>query len=161
MIAYCDRDWVGCIDDTRSTSGYASSLGSGLFSWMSKKQERVALSSVEAEYVSALMATSHALWLRRILEDLDEGHGEAISIFCDNKSTIAMTKNPINHSHTKHIAIKQNFIREVVKNGEVQILYCKMEEQVADIFTKALPKGKFQLLREIWDVMKKTLKGEC
>ena len=128
---------------------------------MDVQEVRKDSSIISGGRVSASMVTSHALWLRRILEDLGEGHGQATSIFCDNKSTVAMTKNPINHSYIKHIAIKHNFTREVVENGEVQLLYCKMEEQVVDIFTKALPKGKFQLFREILDVMKKTLKGEC
>ena len=70
LHGYCDSDWGGCVDDMKSTSGYTFSLGSGMFSWSSKKQESVAQSSAEAEYVLAATATSQAIWLRRILEDI-------------------------------------------------------------------------------------------
>ena len=152
LLGFCDSDWVGSIDDMRSTSGYVFSLGSGAVSWASKKQQTVAQSSVEAEYVSASLATSQAMWLRRILEDVGEKQGDATPILCDNQSAIAMTKNPVYHSRTKHIAIKHHFIREVVEDEEIQLKYIKTEEQVADIFTKALPKDKFHFLREMMGV---------
>jgi hypothetical protein len=81
--------------------------------------------------------------LRRILEDISEKQEEVVHLHCDNKSTIAMAKNPIYHSRTRHIAIKHHFIRETIEEGEVKLKFCKSEEQVAYIFTKALPKEKF------------------
>ena len=99
----------------KSTSGYTFSLRSGMFSWSSKKQESVAQSSAEAEYVSTATATSQAIWLRRILEDIGMKQEKATEIFCDNKSAIAMAKNPVYHSRTRHIAIKHHFIREAIK----------------------------------------------
>src|ERR1044072_1270682 len=87
----------------KSTSGYAFSLGSGIFSWASKKQATVAQSTAEAEYVAAAEATSQAIWLRRILEDMGEKQDGSTTINCDNKSAIAMAKNPVHHSRTKHI----------------------------------------------------------
>jgi hypothetical protein len=75
LLGFCDSDWGGCVDDMKSTSHYAFSLGSGVFSWSSKKQQSIAQSSVEAEYVSAALATSQANWLRRILEDIGERQG--------------------------------------------------------------------------------------
>nr|KYP41864.1 Copia protein [Cajanus cajan]KYP41874.1 Copia protein [Cajanus cajan]KYP41875.1 Copia protein [Cajanus cajan]KYP41878.1 Copia protein [Cajanus cajan] len=66
------------------------------------------------------------------------------TIYCDNKSAIAITKNLVHHSRTKHIAIKYHFIREVETTKEIKMEYCKTEEQVADIFTKALPRGRFE-----------------
>ena len=128
LIGFCDSDWAGCVDDMRSTSGYAFSLGSGVISWSSKKQQTVAQSSAEAEYISATLATTQAIWLRRILDDFGEKQGEATPIMCDNKSAIAMAKNPVYHSRTKHIAIKYHFIREVVEDDEIQIKYCKTED---------------------------------
>ena len=71
---------------------------------------------------------------------------------CDNKSAIAMTKNRFYHSRTKHFAIKHHFIREAVEDDEVQIKYCKTEDQAADIFTKALPRDKFEFFREMLSV---------
>ena len=143
LFGFCDSDWGGCADDSKSTSGYAFSLGSGIFSWASKNQATVALSYAKAEYIAAAFAISHVIWLRRILGDIGGKQNEVTTLFCDNKSTIAMSKNAVYHSRTKHINIKHNFIKEAVEDGEVKLKYCKTEEQVADIFTKALPKEKF------------------
>lgn len=132
----------------RSTSDYAFTIGSGIFSWASKKQNTVAQSSAEAEYVAAATTTSQAIWLKRILEDMGELQDKATKIFCDSKSAIAMAKNHVFDNKTKHINIKYHFIREAEANKEIQLRYCSSEVQLADIFTKALPKGKFELLRE-------------
>ena len=156
----CDSDWGGCVDDMKSTSGYTFSLGSGMFSWSSKKQESVAQSSAETEYVSAATATSQAIWLRRILEDIGEKQEKAAEILCDNKSAIAMAKNPVYHSRTRHIAIKHHFIRKTIEEGEVELNFCMSEEQIFNIFTKALPKEKFQFLRETLGVQEHHIKGE-
>ncbi|XP_047320336.1 uncharacterized mitochondrial protein AtMg00810-like [Impatiens glandulifera] len=92
LFGFCDSDWAGSMDDMKSTSGYCYSLGSGVFSWASKKQERVAHSSAEAEYVSANEATKQVVWPRKILEDMGEKQDMAAVLFCDRKSVIAMSK---------------------------------------------------------------------
>lgn len=92
LISYTDSDWAGCAYDRKSTSGYAHSLGSGVISWASKKQQTIALSSSEAEYMAATSAACQTVWLRRILADLKEKQDEATIMFCDNKSTIAIDK---------------------------------------------------------------------
>ncbi|XP_060966156.1 secreted RxLR effector protein 161-like [Cannabis sativa] len=86
LVGYTDSDWAGSMDDMKSTSGYAFTLGSGIFSWASKKQATVAQSSAEAEYIAAAMTTSQAIWLKRILEDMGELQEEATKIYCDSKS---------------------------------------------------------------------------
>ncbi|XP_020421259.1 uncharacterized protein LOC109949598 [Prunus persica] len=110
LIGYCDNDWAGSEDDRRSTSGYMFTLGSGMFSWASIKQNTVALSTAEAEYVSAAEATSQAKWLRFILEDFGAEQVEGTPILCDNTSAIAMAKNPIFHQKSRHISRKFHFI---------------------------------------------------
>ncbi|XP_026378126.1 uncharacterized protein LOC113272518 [Papaver somniferum] len=92
LVGYYDSDLGGCIDDMKSTSGYDFSLGSGIFTWASKKQETVSQSTVEAEYISASIATYHVVCLRRIMEDIQEKQEEITVIFCDNKSTILCPK---------------------------------------------------------------------
>ncbi|KAL0386084.1 UNVERIFIED_CONTAM: hypothetical protein Sradi_3002700 [Sesamum radiatum] len=89
---YTDSDWAGSADDMKSTSGYTFSLGSGIFSWASKKQATVAQFSAEAEYIAAAATSNQAIWLRRILEDMGEKQEEPTTIYCDNKSAIAITK---------------------------------------------------------------------
>ena len=97
--------------------------------------------------------------MKRILEDFGEKQ-EAVTIHCDNKSAIAMAKNPVFHGRTKHIAIKHHFIREAIEDEEVQLSFCKTNDQVADIFTKALPREKIQKLREALGVKEQHMKGE-
>lgn len=155
LIGYTDSDWAGCLDDMKSTTSYVFSLGSGICSWASKKQNVVAQSTAEAEYIVAAKAASQAVWLRRILEDIGEKQEEGTKLYCDNKSAIAIGKNPVSHDRTKHIAIKYHFIRESIEKGEVALEYCRTEEQLVDILTKALPQEKFCYLRELIGVVKK------
>ncbi|CAL8167155.1 unnamed protein product [Prunus armeniaca] len=122
LIGYYDSDWSGSEDDMKSTFGYAFSLGS-------------------AE------ATAQAIWLRFVLTDFGEEQIGAIEILCDNTSAIAITKNHVHHHKTRHINRRFHFIHDALKNGEIDILYCKIEEQTADIFTKALAKDRFEYLR--------------
>ncbi|KAI5354098.1 hypothetical protein L3X38_006993 [Prunus dulcis] len=157
LIGYCDSDWAGSEDDRRSTSGYAFTLGSGMFSWASIEQNTVALSTAEAEYVSAAEATSQAKWLRFVLEDFGEEQVEGTPILCDNTSAIAMAKNPVFHQKTRHISRKFHFIREAMQAKEIELIYCKTEDQIADILTKALSKDRFVYLRDLLGV--KSAKG--
>ena len=161
LFGFCDSDWAGSMDDMKSTSGYCFTLGTGIFSWASKKQERVAHSSAEAEYVSASEATKQVVWLRKILGDMGEKQDMATVLFCDNKSAIAMSKNSVFHSRTKHIKLKHHYIKEVVEDEEVMIKHVKTGDQLADIFTKALPCDKFVYLRELLGMTNKNIKGEC
>ncbi|XP_042969189.1 secreted RxLR effector protein 161-like [Carya illinoinensis] len=98
LIGYTDSDWAVSIDDMKSTSRYCFNMESGVFSWGSKKQGFVAQSTAEAEYVAAANAVNQAIWLTRILEDMGAKQQLPVEIFCDNKSVIAMAKNPIYHS---------------------------------------------------------------
>ncbi|BBH05186.1 multidrug resistance-associated protein 9 [Prunus dulcis] len=137
LVGYCDSDWSGCEDDMRSTSGYAFILD----------LSSVALSTAEAEYVSAAEATAQAVWLRFVLSDFGEEQVEATPILCDNTSAIAITKNPVHHHRTRHISRRFHFIRDALQNGEIDLLYCRTGEQNADIFTKALARNRFEYLR--------------
>ncbi|XP_058202737.1 uncharacterized protein LOC131317181 [Rhododendron vialii] len=96
-------------------------------------------------YLQASLATSQAIWLRRILEDVGEKQGEATPILCDNKFAIVMTKNPIYHSRTKHIAIKHHFIREAVEDEEIQLKYCATERPSGGYFHQSSFEGKVSI----------------
>lgn len=91
LVGYTDSDWAGDIETRKSTSGYAFHLGLVVFSWSSKKQQLVALSTVEAEYIAATSCATQAIWLRKILEILQHKQDAPTSIFYDNKSTIALS----------------------------------------------------------------------
>ncbi|KAH9291809.1 hypothetical protein KI387_043002 [Taxus chinensis] len=163
LIGYTDADWAGSTTDKRSTSGCCFSLGSGVVSWFSRKQKSVALSSSEAEYIAASMATCEAIWLRKLLVALFGQKVETTVIHCDNQSCIKLSENPVFHDRSKHIDIRYHFIRDCVQRGIVQLQYIPTEEQVADILTKALGKEKFIFFRDKMGVMQNNFlaKREC
>src|SRR5262249_47314404 len=103
LVGYSDSDWASSLDDRKSISGYVFKIGSNAILWCSKKQPSIALSSFEVEYMAVTLAACQAVWLRRILNYIKQHQKEATTILCDNQCTIAMTKNPIHHSHTRHI----------------------------------------------------------
>ena len=94
------------------------------------------------------------------VEDMQQKHKEGTTIFCDNRSTITMTKNLIHHSRTRHIDIRHHFIREHVTGGEIKMEHCSAEEEVADLFTKSLPLEKFVYFRGKLGVADFCIKGE-
>ena len=146
LLGYTDADFGAYKPDRKSTSGMAQFLGPCLVSWASKKQTTVAQSTAEAEYVAAAACCSQLLWLKQQLSD----YGIVLSnvpIFCDNTSAINISKNPVQHSRTKHIDIRHHFLRDCVEKGMVSMEHCRSEDQIADIFTKALNKEPFEKLR--------------
>ncbi|KAK9724996.1 hypothetical protein RND81_05G114100 [Saponaria officinalis] len=116
--------------------------------WSSKKQDTVALSSTEAEYVASGAAGRQAVWLRKLLADLGSVQENATILWCDNKSAISMTKNPAYHARTKHIEVQHHFIRELISSGKVELQFCDTNDQNADLFTMSLPHAKHQLFME-------------
>ncbi|XP_073120345.1 secreted RxLR effector protein 161-like [Henckelia pumila] len=148
LMGFSDRNWGGFKDDMKNTSGYCFSLGSGVFSWCSKKQETVAQSTTEAEFVSATAAVNKALWLRKLLCDLHVKQLNSTEVFVKNQDAIEISHNLFFHGKTKHFKIKLYFLREVQKEGDISLIYYKSEDQLADIFTKPLPTNKFEVLRQ-------------
>jgi hypothetical protein len=163
LVGYSDSDWAGSTADRKSTSGCCFSLGSGVISWYSRKKKSVALSSAEAEYMAASQASCEAIWLRKMLINLFETDLDPTTIFCDNQSCIKLSENPVFHDRSKHIEIRYHFIRDKVQKGVVKLQYISTNEQVADILTKALPKGKFEYFREKLGVLENPFltKREC
>nr|GFB09205.1 uncharacterized mitochondrial protein AtMg00810-like [Tanacetum cinerariifolium] len=113
-IGFSDADYVRCKDTFKSTSSGAQFLGEKLVSWSSKKQDCTALSTAEAEYVSLSACCAQVLWMQTQLTDYGF-HFHKIPIYCDSKSAIAISCNPIQHSRTKHITIRYHFIKELVE----------------------------------------------
>nr|GEW76851.1 integrase, catalytic region, zinc finger, CCHC-type, peptidase aspartic, catalytic [Tanacetum cinerariifolium] len=113
LTGFSDADYARCKDTFKSTSGGAQFLGEKLVSWSSKKQDCMALSTVEAKYVSLSACCAQVLWMRTQLTDYGF-HLKKIPIYCDSKSAIAISCNPVQHSRTKHIAVRYHFIKEHV-----------------------------------------------
>jgi hypothetical protein len=153
LEGYTDANWAGRQTDRRSTSGYIFTLTSAGISWSSKKQATVALSSTEAEYRGAAIATCEEVWIRRLLYDLGEYIDGSVTIWCDNMSNIQFAKNPVFHARTKHIEVHLHFLREKVIDGEVDLLYVSTNQQVANILTKGLSMEKYTQFRDMMGVI--------
>jgi hypothetical protein len=144
ITAYTDADWAGCPGTRRSTSGFAVFLGGSLVSWSSKRQTTVSRSSAEAEYRRVANAVFECTWLRQLLRELYCNATQATIAYCDNVSSVYMSRNPVHHRRTKHIEIDIHFVREKVAIGELRVLQIPNARQFADIFTKGLPTTLFE-----------------
>ncbi|KAL5540945.1 hypothetical protein UlMin_044921 [Ulmus minor] len=154
LVGYSDSDCGGDIDDRKSTSGFVFFMGDTAFTWMSKKKPIVTLSSCEAEYVAATSCVCHAVWLRNLLKELSMTQEDPTQICVDNKSAIALAKNPVFHDRSKHIDIRYHYIRECIARKDVQVEYVKSQDQIADIFTKPLKFEDFARLRNLLGLIK-------
>ncbi|GJS19949.1 copia protein [Tanacetum coccineum] len=145
LMAYVDADHAGCQDIRRSTSGSAQFLGDKLVRWSSKKQKSTAISTTEAEYIAMSGCCAQILWMRSQLTDYGFVFNK-IPLYYDNRSAIALCRNNVQHSRSKHIDIRHHFIQEQVEKGVVELYFVTTDYQLANIFTKALPRERFEFL---------------
>jgi hypothetical protein len=147
ITVYSDADWAGCQDTRRSTFGFCVFLGDSLISWSSKRQTTVSRSSAEAEYRAVANAVAECSWLRHLLGEPLCKVPSATVAFCDNISSVYMSRNPVHHRRTKHIEL-EHFVREKVAIGEVRVTHVPSARQIADVFTKGLPSALFLDFRD-------------
>nr|GEV88180.1 hypothetical protein [Tanacetum cinerariifolium] len=145
LTEFSDDDYAGCKGSFKSTSGGAPFLGEKLVSWSSKKKDCTTLSTAKAEYVSLSACCAQVLWMRTQLTGYGF-HFNKIPFYCDSKSAIAISCNPVQHSRTKHIAVRYHFIKEHIEKGAIELYFVKKDYQLADLFTKALPVDRFNYL---------------
>ncbi|KAK3041222.1 hypothetical protein RJ639_028482 [Escallonia herrerae] len=146
LQAFCDADWAGCPMTRKSTTGYIILLGSSPVSWRAKKQTVVSRSSAEAEYRAMATTTSEIIWLKQLLQDLEVSCTTPVSLFCDNRAAIHIAANPVFHERTKHIEIDCHFIRQHIQSQTIATKSISSQDQLADIFTKALGHDRFHQL---------------
>jgi len=150
---YTDVNWASNVSDRISTNGFMFFFGSGVVSWSSKKQPTVALLSMEVEYRGATIATCEIVWLQKLLSDLGQLVDVPIVIYCDNISSILLANNPIYHARKKHIEVHYHFIREKVLAKEIDLIHVSIEDQIANIFTRALGTDKLKRFRKMLGVL--------
>ncbi|XP_073153946.1 uncharacterized protein [Henckelia pumila] len=143
---YVDSDYAGDPDKREYTTGYVFTVARGEVSWVSKLQIVVALSTMEAEYMTTTQDCKEAILIKRLLEEL--GHKKKkISLFCDSQSALHIARNPTFHSRTKHIGVQFYFVREVLKEGSVDMQKIHTKNNIADILTKPVSVEKFEWCR--------------
>ena len=137
---FSDSDWGTNPDTRRSVTGYVVMIAGGPTIWQSKLQKTVALSSCEAELYALCEATKEIKWLVQLLKELRVPF-TVPTLHVDNQGAIALSSNPVQHQRTKHIAIRWFFIREALQHEELKVVYVSTDDNLADIFTKAVTVG--------------------
>ncbi|KAE8700517.1 hypothetical protein F3Y22_tig00110556pilonHSYRG00215 [Hibiscus syriacus] len=143
VVGYVDSDYAGSIDTRKSLTGFIFTVFGTAVSWKSNLQSVVALSTTEAEYIAVTEAIKEAMWLQGMVEELGIQQ-KVLTVFCDNQSTIHLTRNQVFHERSKHIDVKLHFVRDVVTKGSITVKKIPTEENPADMLTKALPATKFR-----------------
>jgi hypothetical protein len=147
IVAYTDASWGNDMGDRKSTTGTVVKFNGNVISWLSKKQSVVATSTTEAEYIALAAATQEILWFRAWIKEVLDVDVVSSLIHSDNQSCIALAKNDVYHSRTKHIDIKYHFIRDHIRKQHLVVDWIRTEEQQADLLTKMLPTKQFVVLR--------------
>ena len=140
---FVDADFGGDVDTRRSTTGFIFSMNGGPVSWRSCLQPITALSTTEAEYIGITEAAKEALWLKGLTEEMGCIQG-AIRVHYDSPSALLLAQNSVYHARTKHIDIRYHRIRELVEDGEVELVKVYTKENPADALTKVLPRDSFR-----------------
>ncbi|KAF5822614.1 putative RNA-directed DNA polymerase [Helianthus annuus] len=145
LFAFSDSNFGGTDSDRKSTSAGCQFLGDRLISWQCKKQQTVAISTAEAEYVAASASCSQVVWMQHQLQDYGLTYLNT-TIYCDNDAAIQIVRNPVFHSKTKHIDIKVHFIRDCFDRGLITLEQIDTDANAADLFTKPVSSSKFRVL---------------
>lgn len=145
---FSDADWASDRMDRKSISGYVFILGGGAIAWSSKKQQTVALSSTEAEYMAVTRASQHAIWLRKFFAASGFPQNGPSRVLLDNRSALDLAYNPEFHDRSKHIDTRHHWIRDSIAADLITLEWIPTSEMVADTLTKSLPRLLFQKFAE-------------
>lgn len=151
FLAFADSDYAGDLYDRKSTSGYAFILESCVVSRSTKKQPIVTLLTTEADFIAATSSASQVVWLKKLPEEMNFKQQGPVIIYCDNFA-IMLSKNLVLHGRSNHIDVKYHYLRDLTKEGVIDLVYCRTEDQVADVLTKPLKLVPFLKLRKLLGV---------
>ena len=147
IIAFMDFNWAADPIKRRSITGYFFKLAGRIFSWQSRAQKTVALSSTEAEYMALSGCSRQAVWIQALLKEL--GYKIPIVLICgDNQGLIFIGSNPVQEQHSKHIDICYHYVRQLIEEKKIELFFVEGAENPADLFTKNLGATKFLKFRE-------------
>ena len=147
ITAWSDADWSGCESTRRSTSGSHVSFGGAPVAYASQRQGMVTLSTLESELVAASETAKTVIWVSRLFKEA--GYSPKPTLFIDNQSVIHLIGNPQTTRRSKHIKVRHYFVREQSQEGSFSVKHCPGTENVADLYTKAVPRVVFQKLRHL------------
>ena len=147
LDGFCDIDWAGQ-PHRHLISGYSFHMGTSAITWSLKKQYIVTLSSTEVKYIAQTHTMKEAMYLCTFMGEIN-GFDKLVTLKYDNQGAITLSKDNKFHAWTKHIDIWYFFIQVVVENEKISIKYVSIDENMADIFTKPLPKAKFHHFIEL------------
>ncbi|GJZ40928.1 retrotransposon protein, putative, ty1-copia subclass [Tanacetum coccineum] len=144
VTGFCDASWQSDKDDTKSQTGYVFVVNGGAVDWKSKKQTTIAMSATQAEYMAASEAAMEAVWIRKFVGDLGvmPSIKLPINMYCDNSAAIIFANDSGVMKGARHFLRRYHYVREQVESGEIKILKVHTDDNLADPFTKALPRGK-------------------
>ena len=156
LLCYSDASYASNLDDRRSFSGYLTKLGEATVSWYSKKQKSVAVSTTEAEYMAMSLASRHLVWLQRGLQQLRQHIASTVAtdnhevdyLLGDNQGALELAKNHRINNRSKHIDTHYHNVRELLEAGIFDLMYVPTDDNLADLFTKSLPKPRHYELAE-------------
>jgi hypothetical protein len=138
VVGWSDSDYVSDIGVRRSRTGYVLMLNGATVSWKSQRQQALALSAAEAEYVALTAATQKAMFFKQLLHEFHQDSGSPITIHEDNQNYIALSKNSIATGRGKHMDVRYHFCWEKMASGDIEVQYCATENMLADVLTKPL-----------------------
>jgi hypothetical protein len=160
VSGFSDVDWVGCVNNRRSTGGFAVFLGSNLVSWSARKQPTGSRSSIEAEYKVIANVATEIMWIQTLLDELVIPHPPTVSVWCDNLGATYLSANPVLHARTNHIEVDYHFVREQVTRKQLNIRFISTKDQFADGFTKSMSAQKLRHFQHNLNLSRLRLTGD-
>ena len=161
LKAYSDSDWAGDPDTSKSTTGYVFTFMGEPITYRSSRQKSIALSACDAETIAVSSAAQEAVWLRLVLEALGFAEVGPTTIYQDSQSSIAFAHNETQHTKMKHLKLRDRYVRDLIEQKLVDTKYVPSAENLADIFTKPLPKPAFLNIRSKLNIVDgRSVQGE-
>jgi hypothetical protein len=146
LLAYSDSDWAGCLKTRRSRSGGVILINGSWVITICKLQASISLSSCEAELIALVEVIKEIMWLYNFLGELNVVYNQPTVIYVDNKSAIALAKDPVNHRASKHIDLRYKFMCSQLDDRTIVLEYIPTGDNLADLMTKATSFIVFQKL---------------